>query len=345
MADEPGQWPFTGDPNSAVGSRHHIVPRFYLERWADPSGHLLVVEKPGGKRVKASIKDAGTEKDFYTYLDRDGRPAGHLEQLLSQIEGKASTAIAHMLHPNFAVFPPSPDEKHDLAIFLAFQAARGRRTRKSIELQADMLARLNLSGLDRPGIAERMSFGQEELSEDRIHEAEEFIANLDEYVFVPDPNEHLGMLGNLAYEIYKRLMRRHWYLCEYNQPVLLTCDEPVALYMSTHDPLRGVGFLNADEVWFPLSPKALLILALNPEPVPSRFEAPSSTSSTVNRLLVENAYQYAFLHPNHDMLPEELPPDRPIFQVSTRASPVLERYNKPPDTKRTERRRRTVKSG
>ena len=333
------EWPLPGDPDVGVGSRHHIVPRFYLERWANADHQIDVVEKPGGTRRRTNIKDAGVEKDFYTYIDLKGEPAGHLEQLLSHIESRASAAIANIVPPTFGVFPPSPNEKHDIAILLAFQAVRGKRTRKSIELQADLVTRLQLSGLDESQIVRRMRQQGEESTEDRIQEAVEFINNLDDYMFVPDPNDHLGMMGKLAFEIYKRLMRRHWYLAEFSSSVLLTCDEPVVRYTSRPDPMRGIGFLNAEEIWFPLSPKFLLTLCLDKQPLPPRFPAPIESAATANLMLAHNAYQYIYLHPDYDVL-SEIPPDEAVFKVTAAGFPALERYNDPPHSKKTRRRRK-----
>ncbi|MEH1128389.1 DUF4238 domain-containing protein [Micromonospora sp. CPCC 206061] len=340
--DEEGraeEWPFPGDPNVGVGSRHHIVPRFYLERWANTARQIEVVEKPGGDRRRVNIKEAGAEKDFYTFIDLKGGFSGYLEQLLSHIEGRASSAISNIVHPTFGIFPPPPDDKHALATLLAFQAVRGKRTRKSIELQADLLTRLQLSGIDETQIVQRMRQQGEEPTEDRVREAAEFVQNLDEYRFVPDPNDHLRIMGEASFRIYKMLMRRHWYLAEFSGPLLLTCDEPVVRYTSRPNPLRGIGFLNAEEIWFPLSPRLLLILCLDVQPLPPKFPASIETAVTANQMLAHNAYQYIYLHPNHDVLPE-IPPDEAVFKVTAAGFPMLERYNEPPYDKRTQRRRK-----
>ncbi|HET8682953.1 MAG TPA: DUF4238 domain-containing protein [Micromonosporaceae bacterium] len=336
--DQTDRWSFPGDPKVGVGSRHHIVSRFYLKRWANADGQIDVVEKPGGKRCRVNIKDAATEKDFYTYIDLNGEPAGHLEQLLSHIEDQASSAIANIVHPTFGGFPPSPEEKHYIATLLAFQVARGRKTRRSIELQADLVTRLQLSAMDRSQVVERLRQEGEEPTDERIQEAVEFISNLDEYEFVPDPNDHLKMMGGLSFELYKRLMRRHWYLAEFDAPVLLTCDEPVVRYSSQSDPMESLGFLNAEEVWFPLGPEFLLILTRDVQSLPYRFRVPNESAATTNLMLMHNAYQYIFLRPDHAALPE-LPPDEPPFRVEAPGFPMVERYNKPPTVKRTQRRR------
>jgi len=136
MAGEDGdgrtdESPFPDDPTVGVGSRHHIVPRFYLERWSNDSLQIEAVVKPGGDRRRVNIKEAGAEKDFYTYVDTSGEFSGYLEQLLSHVEGQASSAISNIVHPTFGVFPPPPDDRHALATLIAFRrcAAKGQGSR------------------------------------------------------------------------------------------------------------------------------------------------------------------------------------------------------------------------
>lgn len=44
---------WSGDPRSHVGSRHHTVPRFLLDRWADANGQVLVYGRVEARRVGA----------------------------------------------------------------------------------------------------------------------------------------------------------------------------------------------------------------------------------------------------------------------------------------------------
>ncbi len=283
MANIADEWPIPGDPNHFVGARHHTVPRFYLEYWADATGTSTLSKKPGGRRYRTVPKTASAETDFYTYIDLDGNPAGHMEQVLGVIEADASAAIGRITHPTFGQFPPPPDDMYAIATFIAFQKkVRGRRRRREIETHADFYIKVQYSGLSRDAIKAMLEeqFGQ--VSPDQIAEMEDLVANLDEYEFVPDPNDHIRMMGELAQAIFPRLMRRHWYLSVFDEPVLITCDEPVIVYKSNPSPLRGYGMLDADEVWFPLNPSMLLILALEPQSVPARFTAPISTAETVN---------------------------------------------------------------
>ena len=339
MASIDDEWPFPGDPNHFVGARHHTLPRFYLEYWADPDGHIDVVEKPGGRRYRSVPKTASAETDFYTYINLDGNPAGHMEQVLGVIEAGASAAISRITHPLFGQFPPPPDDKHEIATLIAFQKVRGKRRRREIETQADFYMKLQYSGLDSDAIKRLLEDRFGYASPEHIAEMEEFVANLDEYEFVTDPNDHVGMMGMLAEQVFRRLMRRHWYLGVFDEPVLITCDEPVTLYKTDPSPIRGYGLLDADEVWFPLNPTMLLMLTLEPQPVPAQFRAPVSTARTVNAYAAHNAYQNLFLHPAQPDIDAELLTDTPLFHVTAPEHVVLpDGANKPLKNRTTARR-------
>ncbi|MFF5227050.1 DUF4238 domain-containing protein [Dactylosporangium sp. NPDC000521] len=335
------EWPLPGDPNGSVGWRHHLVPRFYLEGWSSRQRQIVMVTKPDWERTPPTdITNAGTERDFYTAVDKDGDFSGHIDHALQYVEDEASDALRRLLNPVFGVFPPPPDDKHAVATFMAFQYVRGRKSRKSVELHADFLARFEFAGMDETAIRERLRRNGVEPTPDVVRESLEFVENLDEYTIVPDPNEHLRMMGSHAWEIYKVLLRRHWYLAKFADPLLLTCDEPVALYKANPSKFSGYGFLNADEVWLPLTPRHLLVLASERRlPEGSVIDADPSTAETVNRVLVHNAYKYVFLHPDYDVLPADLPSDGPLYQVHAPGLAFADRYNAPLGDRQTGRRR------
>ena len=98
------KWPLPGDPDS-VGARHHRVPRFYLERFANERLQIATVDRRTGARRTASIRETAAEKDFYTAINTEGAKDGKSEHLLSHIEGNAARAIKNILDP---AFPCSP---------------------------------------------------------------------------------------------------------------------------------------------------------------------------------------------------------------------------------------------
>ena len=125
------------DPAVGVGSVHHIVPRFYLRRFADERDQITVVSRITGQRRDAPVDKAHRQKDFYTFVNTDGESDGRVEQLLGLVEGQAATALRNTFHPVFGRWPPMGEHRLELIQFVAFQSLRGRRQRRQMEMIAD----------------------------------------------------------------------------------------------------------------------------------------------------------------------------------------------------------------
>ncbi len=104
-----------------------------------------------------------------------------------------------------------------------------------------------------------------------------------------------------------------------------------------HD--RGIAY--ADEIWFPLDPRRLLILGRPGDPLPEqRLRPPAKTAVTVNLTVAAGAYEHIYMHPAQDHLKGlRLPKPGPVFQVGGDLPVDLGRYNKPVASTRTQRRR------
>jgi hypothetical protein len=59
----------------------------------------ITLTRPVEEELQRRDEEACAETDFYTFIDLDGNPAGHLEQALHQVEGPAKEAIANIVHP------------------------------------------------------------------------------------------------------------------------------------------------------------------------------------------------------------------------------------------------------
>ena len=91
------KWPLPGDPDASVGARHHRVPRFYLERFANERMQIGTVDRRTGVRRTTAIRETAAEKDFYTAINTEGEKDGKTEHLLSHIEGSAAQSYqAHI---------------------------------------------------------------------------------------------------------------------------------------------------------------------------------------------------------------------------------------------------------
>lgn len=338
------EWPLPGDPDACVGARHHRVPRFYLERFANERMQIATVDRRTRARRTAAIRETAAEKDFYTAINTEGAKDGKTEHLLSHIEGNAARAIKNILNPVFPLFPPRPQDRADLCLFLAFQKVRGKLTRKRIEMLGDLWAHLQIpAGMTTGQARAQLQASEQEATPESVQEIVELGASMEDFEFVPDPNAHLGVMGGVALRISELLLPRPWWIAEYDSPALLTSDEPVALHFRDRSRPPGYdrGIAHADEIWFPLDPRRLLILGSPGDQLPEQRLRPAArTAATVNRTIAACAYEHVYMHPAQDHLKGvRLPRPGPVLQVSGDLSVDLGPYNKPVASTRTQRRR------
>ena len=98
ILDKIQQWWDTTSPVPMIGSRHHTVPRRYLERFS-ASGQIRVPDRVTGRASLRNIKDVGAIRDFYTFINLDSERDGRLERILGVIEDGATAVIDRILNP------------------------------------------------------------------------------------------------------------------------------------------------------------------------------------------------------------------------------------------------------
>lgn len=193
------------DHQAAVGTRHHIVPRFLVERFASPSGQLRVRNRTDGRASLRSIGDLAV-RDFYTAVTNDSELDSSLESLVSVVEGRvAQTLRQHLDHRVFArprAF--TMEERSVLDEFVAAQAIRGMRTRRAIEVMTDYAVKL---------------LNRDKITEDEVRNTE----------FIPHPNDHLKLCGTLLDQMTEVLRNRSTVRIHLDASLLIIGDEPVVL--------------------------------------------------------------------------------------------------------------------
>jgi hypothetical protein len=246
-------WARRIDPSLQVGALHHIVPRFYLQRFSvegkvrrrapgETTTQLVNVTSLGirdfytavsEKRLPAKPGGASEEAESGRYLD------SALEQILSRIEGWGATVLNRLTDdPSTSI---TIDEHYALTQFLSFQFVRGCRRRREIEKIGEYWAKTMLSdgavprkvrheadlrAARRAGLSTRRGNGgwkrQQARGKPRLTEAQ-----LRDLIIAPHPNEHLRTLGDSARQVGEHLFPRPITIVEFDRPYLLSCDEPV----------------------------------------------------------------------------------------------------------------------
>jgi hypothetical protein len=151
---------------------------------------------------------------------------------------------------------PKPQDRADLCLSLAFQKVRGKQTRKRIEMLGDLWARAQFpANMSDEQAADWLRANEQEATPESVAEMVDFSRHMDEFQFVPDPNENLRVMCDTALRISELLLPRPWYIADYSVPVLLTSDEPVALHFwdASRPPGHDRRIAYADEIWFPLT--------------------------------------------------------------------------------------------
>ncbi|XVU25324.1 DUF4238 domain-containing protein [Actinoplanes sp. CA-054009] len=347
MERDAQQWWNTTSPVTMVGSRHHTVPRLYLERFAK-DGQLWVRDRVAGDGRMSPTSKTGVIKDFYTFINLDGEKDGRLERILGVIEDGAKEVIDRLLSPFHSPRPLTGQESMHLAFFLAFQLQRTPQHRRMVELLGDFLAKTQHSHV--PGI--------------------------DQVRVVPEPNLHLEQMTKMVPRLSELFFDRPALLVTLDQPLLITCDEPVVLVTdgSSHIKHTAACFKtgkqrkkaarrpsrnrmrNADvmhvyptrppagaavEVALPLSPRTLLVLGPRGTIGPLTCELAGAEASAyadhVNARLIDQAYGWVAAHPDHPTFRSvEFPPPGPIVQACDGGTKFSRDLDKAPNPRRPE---------
>lgn len=325
------EWLNNLDHQSAVGKRHHIVPRFLLARFASSGGQLRVRNRAGGAPSLRSISDLAV-KDFYTAVTNDAKLDSSLESLLSVVEGGAAEVLRRHLDFRAFAVPRSftPEERAILDNLVATQAIRGMRLRRQIEVLTDYSVKLLHKGM---------------LSDEDERDLE----------FVPHPNEHLRMFGNLADHVESALKERPLSLVSLHQPLLITGDEPVVIVngdlASASAPSEDSrieseelvafertfgGLMNAEAVLLAVSPSELLLYGRpgarewRPGRTLSGGDAVSFTREH-NSLVLAGAIDWVAANPEHPTFGSmRMPAPGSVLKVHDYGSVAASRVNSTP---------------
>lgn len=339
------KWAASVDPSAKVGSKHHIVPRTYLQRFSKDEV-LCVRDRTTGVLSRRNI-DSLAIRDFYTFVNVEGHLDGSFEELLSVIEGEAASVLK--VHLDLGSFsrprPLEPTERLRLDTFVAAQFVRGMKARRQLELLADY----NIKLLNRPRLTQEQ---------------------MDELEFVPHQNEHLRWMDEGMRQAYEYLQDRPTALVELHAPLLITGDEPVVLPKADNyrapstngypadgppgiDPKDliqlhsrgGVGLANSEEVILPLSPTRALYYGARQDRslahhIPLVGTESRRFANQVNAEILDKAVDWVAAHPDHPTFTAmKMPPPSPLLTVVDGGSPISKRISEA-DRRRPRRLRR-----
>jgi len=279
--------------------RHHTVPRFYLERFADQRRQVMRVVLPGDQRHRTSINDASVVRDFYT-IHTDEGPSDEFERVLASVETNAATAFRSVLDDR--VWPPDEETRWALSWWAAVQALRTTAVRQSADDILNLWMKLEVGAGGKERLRSRM-----EEALDRAVEDDELDRTWDEYTgpsgpgFESGPDQHVDTIMRLAPGTAHMFHDRSWALVRFTRRPLATSDSPVTLVPDLRNPDLAVGFATAMHVVVPMDRRTLLLMGDLDKPT---VEIPPSTqvATYANTMVAAFATRALFHHPEDDPL-------------------------------------------
>ncbi|MEZ5132997.1 MAG: DUF4238 domain-containing protein [Mycobacterium sp.] len=295
----------SGESTSAPRG-HHLVPAFYLNRWADDD-KLRVTDIDRRKSWVTTPKRAAKETDYYRIessdLDPNEIPPMLFEVTLSKVEQWGADFI------NAAITDPADAARDDelrmlFSLFMGFQCVRGRSYRNVICAAANDSIKLAYGDITDVGIRHVLAHRGIEATADNIALFQGFVDDLNSGNLTVSPEKAalIGMSGQLAYDIGQSLFVRGWRI--YQVPrVLVTCDEPViSIAGPPHPRSERAGVSNAGVVIFPLTPGLLLAMfnGVTARPAPPDELGPHDLGQ-INREIISAASTYVFERPGRNL--------------------------------------------
>lgn len=291
-------------PTTTRAVRHHTVPQFYLKRFTDYTGHLAVLDKLTGEILPrpVHIRHAGVEREFHTVMI-DDEPDDTLERIIATAEQTHASGF-RLLDTRF---PPTPEGRAAVALFVAFQFVRSPRWREillrsfgdMIKWSGSMVASAARNGNEPTRAWVRGILGDgRDVSEEELDEFLDWSVAGD-YEVTVGAEEHLqSLVRHLQDEELPTIVaNRSWSIWHTQYPdEFITCDSPIGLWGSPL-PNGAAGLGNAEMVTLPLARDRMLVMTLDPGDEGKRRLASPATVRALNAITRHVAKRFVYAHP------------------------------------------------
>jgi len=288
--------------------RHHLVPQTYLRRFADNKSRVVLVDRDDlAHTVRTGTKNACAEVGFYDWtpdLDPASPPlepgaddAEFIEKAFSVFESRASGPISRLLASGA---PPSDEDRYDLANILALQITRTNRFREDLTAMGTWAARRHwMESLDDEKVAALL---REQGRPDSPADVRAFIEEVTGPGgprLVPDKAFTIQQsIGTALGTFVRALWQRQWVVVRFEQPSILTSDEPVVAWHPEDEPVTAV---NAPIVWVPMGRQHVLQLMPSSHHDTSRVGT-QREADHINSLVATQADRWIVHHPDDTAL-------------------------------------------
>lgn len=281
-----------------MGQRHHLVPRFYLERWAVPGRALKAIRRSTGEVLVRRAKTVAFETDAYAIESPIEGKSYVVEEALSALESEAAIALRNML----SSWPPSQKDKESWSLLMAFQLTRGAAFRDNQNTIAEYMLKTQMALDSRePAVMhQRLEAAGLEPTDENLELLREMMDEPDSYRMALRPAYLLKHAFEIAFEALRYLVLREWSLVHIDLPLFVTCDHPLSLHSRSQNlgPFGSVGLMTADEIWMPLDPRVVLVMT-HPDTEPRVGTVPIEEVPGLNARIALECDEWVVAHPDN----------------------------------------------
>jgi hypothetical protein len=259
-----------------VTKRPHYVPRTYLRAWADSADQVAYRRRDAEKATTPNITNVAVAGGIYG--------VGQLGEAREQEFNKLETEWVDLREELITDRDLSGDRRSLLALFMAIQLMRTLEHTSKTNFIPNVAATTNKRPIPQDAVRQYLhDLDQAEPDDAEVYAAWTFVTAAPG---IPTPEEALNISMDIAVrEIAPRLQARSWTVRKFRKPALMTNDCPVHVWRRPTEDTRvgGVGIEDADEIRFPLSPSALLVMTRGDQAPsnPSRMSRVSQGTSVV----------------------------------------------------------------
>jgi hypothetical protein len=268
--------------------RHHFVPKVYLRAWANDLEQVSVRRRTSRSAYTANINDVAVELD----LNGVGDEAAAREKMYEHLESDWPQ-LRDALISGVSL---EGTGRTRAALFVALQKTRTREARDQQEFfnhAATKIPKRPFAFAAVKGFLTNENLGFE-LLDGEVNGCMDFL-NYVSTLSGKHPGRFLQMLapGLATQELAPVLESLNWQVEECRKPILYTSDSPVIAWrtQSERDEYEGVGIATAEEIWFPLTPRHLLVMTRTFANMPCKQVEPKRFVQ-VNEEIASRCYEF-----------------------------------------------------
>lgn len=240
--------------------RHHFLPEFYLHKFAR-DGYVWVYDRKEDSYRRQQPKNTAVIGHYYAITSETGERDYDIERMLSQFEGRAKTAI-QTLEAGQEI---NPEQRADLAYYLAFQHTRTPRFEREIDEMADAVHKILLKEMVPTVEAAEIVFKCKEKKSDVTAESMYKFIHEEQFSMKGSRNNTISLMLDQTSRASKDIALMDWVVVHAVRGCsFITTDSPIGYvvpekFIRSGEPVIGLGSEKITKL-FPLTQKVALLI-------------------------------------------------------------------------------------